>query len=84
MARPAARELEMLRRLQVADGRIMAPTQHDLDTLNALVYYKYVTLPPMDGKNPMRNYDGAGWISVYAPLTDVGAAALREAEPAAR
>ena len=80
MARPAARELEMLRRLKAADGRIMAPTQHDLDTLNALVYYKYVTLPSMDGKNPMPNYDGKGWISVYAPLTEVGDAALREAE----
>jgi hypothetical protein len=69
----------MLRRLQAADGQLKSPTQHDLDTINGLVYYKYVQLPPLDGKNPMRNYDGEGWLSVYAPLTDVGQAALRDA-----
>jgi len=79
MARPAARELEMLRRLKADDGRIKSPTQHDLDTINALAYYKYVTLPPLDGKNPMKNYEGEGYLSVYAPLTEVGEAALRDA-----
>lgn len=79
MARPAARELELLRRLKLSDGRIMAPTQFDLDTISALVYFKYVTLPSMDGKNPMPNDDGKGFISVYAPLTEIGEAAISEA-----
>ena len=79
MARPAARELEMLRRLKAADGRITAPTQHDLDTISALVYYKYVEQqPPLDGQVPMKG-NGEGDRSVYAPLTEVGEAALHDA-----
>jgi len=69
----------MLRRLQTAEGRVKAPTQHDLDTIAALVYLGYVELPHMGGQNPMPMDDGRGWISVYAPLTDRGEQMLRTA-----
>jgi hypothetical protein len=78
MAGLAQRELALLRRLEAGNGSIKAPTQHDLDSIQALLYFKYVELPPLDGKNPVTNYEAEGYISVYAPLTERGKAVLRD------